>query len=311
MRDLLVDGQNLAVRIWKGMPELNTSKGQPIHVVFGVLKNIRMAIELFKADRVIVAWDGSPVYRRAIFSGYKQKRRQAKEEYSELEELSYQNFKLQVEQLKQMLPSFGVIQLFQEETEADDLISLSTRSDNYSIILSEDKDFIQLVSKNVTLYRPISQILYNPGTLWAHAHFHTTQQYLNYRVLSGDTSDEIPGVPGFGAGGSGLGKRASELIWQYNDVNTILNHKELNKGKIMGNLFSPEGRQIIIRNFMLMDLSLSDSYMSQPWPNCVIPAEFDIDLLKKNLIKYEFISLVRSLKEFARWFEPLSGSSVL
>jgi len=303
MNDLVVDGNNLAVRIWKGMPELTTSKGQPIQVVFGVIKTIRAAIESFHADRVCVAWDGSPVARRTIFPEYKKHRREAREAFTEEEEKSYQSFKDQMELVKHLLPSFGIMQIYEPETEADDFIAYLSDQLEKVTILSEDKDFIQLVSDNVTLHRPMSKLTYTPDSILTHTKLRDTEQFLHYRVLSGDSSDGIPGIPGFGE------KRAFTLINDYETLHTILSIPELNKGKIMNRLF--DSKKLIARNLLLMDLTFSKEYLPNDLDSCLIPAEYDESAIKSYMVRYEFFSLCKSLKEFTYWFKNLSQIPVL
>ena len=309
MTTLLVDANNLSVRVWKGSPELNTSKGTPVHVVFGVLRAIKAAITTFKVSNVLAVWDGSPTVRSQMFSGYKAKRKQARVDHTPEEQESYAQFKQQMAVLKDILPHFGVNQAFESNSEADDIIAVWCKDclKPTVVILSEDKDFIQLVSSTVTLHRPMAKMTYTPDNFQELTGFSNTEQYLNYRVLNGDDSDEIPCVPGFGGK---EGKRAKELISKYFTVNNIFKHEaELNKGKVMSVLFN--SKQEIIRNFMLMNLDHSETYLGVPLKRIITPGEFDEAEVKRHLMKLEFFSLLSSFKEFASCFRNLTGFDVL
>lgn len=301
MSTLLVDGNNLSVRLWKGSPELNTSKGYPVHVIFGVLRAIKAALVQFKTDSAVIVWDGTPTVRTQIYNGYKAKRKQAREEHTPEEELSYKMFKRQMQDLKNILSCFGVHQYFEEKTEADDVISVLAQSLGQVVILSEDKDFIQLVSKSVTLHRPMTKLTYTADNFQELTKKANPKQYLNFRVLNGDDSDEIPPVPGFGGK---EGKRAHQLIDEHHSVEAILAHKELNKGKVMEGLFN--SKDIIIRNFLLMDLKHSFDYLHRPVKEDMILGEFNEAQIKSTLMKYEFFSLLSGLREFLASFSSLT-----
>lgn len=304
MSHLLVDGNNLAVRCWKGLPPLTNSKGESVSTLFGVIKAIKSALDKFNPISATVFWDGSPAARKRIYPTYKMQRKEAREQYTEEEQQDYEQFKWQVERLKTILPCFGVDQAFESTTEADDLIAAAVRQLESAIILSEDKDFIQLVSESVKLHRPMTGRTYTKDNLLELTGFDTTSKYLQFRIINGDTSDDIPGVPGFG----GEGLRARKLINDHHSVTNILKKTELNVGKVMNKLFN--NRDLLVRNTLLMDLSLSEHYLTKPLIECLVASEFDLPSIKKHLMRFEFFSLLGTIKEFTANFSKLTNFPV-
>lgn len=303
MSGLIVDGNNLAQRAWRGMPELNTSKGQQVHVIFGVIKMIRTALREFKCDSCVVAWDGLAIAREQVYPDYKGRRKLKREAYTPEEQESYAQFKAQIASLQVALTHFGVSQLIEPHTEADDFIAVWCSSwADICTILSEDQDFIQLVSDKVTLHRPMTKLTYTPANFEELTRFKTTEQYLNYRVINGDDSDDIPGIPGFGGK---EGKRASQLITEHGTLRNVLRQSNtLNKGKVMNTLFN--SKQEIIRNFLLMDLTYSPEYLNQDLSECLVRGALDEPKVRTYLMQHEFFSLLSQFRDFISEFQKIS-----
>jgi len=312
MKTLIVDCANLAVRCWKVMPVLTNSTGKEVHVIYGVMKSLRAAIEKFGAEKVIAVFDGSPMARREIYPEYKSERTKARAEFTPDEQESYRQFRLQVDDLRRLLPLFGVVAWFHPLIEADDVIAelsvrLSQKVDDEVTILSEDKDFIQLVRQpNLRLFRPISNKEYTVDNFQDQTGFSSPEQYLNFRFINGDSSDGIPPVPGFGGK---EGKRATELIQKFVTVNNIFKTRsELPKGKTYQILI--DSKSIVIRNQLLMDLKFSKDYISQYYPcfyldETINNSIFDEKDLKNQLIKLEFVSILNNFRTFILPFKKL------
>ena len=211
----LVDGNNLAYRGFFALPEeLQTTDGQPTNALLGFTNMLFKLLSDYTPRGVAVAWDTRPVHRTEISAEYKSERRPMPDLLRE-----------QFPHFRPIVEAFGYRNLEFEGWEADDVIAtLATRADERDIrtcVVSTDRDAFQLVSENVCL-------MMTPRGV-ADVHVYTPERVeLRYGVrpdqvpdfigLKGDTSDNIPGVPGIGD------KTAGQLIAQYGSVENVLEH---------------------------------------------------------------------------------------
>ena len=211
----LVDGNNLAYRAFFALPEeLQTTDGQPTNALLGFTNMLFKLLSDYRPRGVAVAWDTKPVHRKEIDADYKSERRPMPDLLRE-----------QFPHFRPIVEAFGYQNLEFEGWEADDVIAtIATRADEAAIktcIVSTDRDAFQLVSENVCL-------MMTPRGV-ADVHVYTPERVeLRYGVrpdqvpdfigLKGDTSDNIPGVPGIGD------KTAGQLIAQYGSLEGVLEH---------------------------------------------------------------------------------------
>lgn len=194
---LIIDGNNLA---WKksAYGALYTKTGVPTTVLTCVLQGIFSYIKRFDAFNVVICWDKHKSRRRLkLFPGYKGNRQK---DYTDEEQREYEDFIEQMETTQKVLSFLKVPQLIIDHMEADDSISLvaSILSKKYeAIIISADKDLLQCVGFNVSVFSPFAKKLYTMDNF-----IETTtlspQQYLFARALMGDRSDCINGIRGVG-----------------------------------------------------------------------------------------------------------------
>src|SRR5690348_10343490 len=211
----LVDGNNLAYRAYFALPEeLATSEGFPTGALLGFTNMLFKLLSDYKTKGVAVAWDTRPVHRAAISEDYKSERRPMPDLLRE-----------QFPHFRPIVEAFGYRNLEFEGWEADDVIAtLATRADAAGIktcVVSTDRDAFQLVSENVTLMmtpRGVSDVnVYTPERVEARYGI-TPAQIPDFIGLKGDTSDNIPGVPGIGD------KTAGQLVAQYGSLEEVLAH---------------------------------------------------------------------------------------
>lgn len=200
-RVLLVDGMNTFLRSFAVINYSNT-QGTHIGGLVGFLRSMVYVINLIKPTRVICVFDGegNTTNRKNLYSDYKGNRKIKRitnwSSFDTLEEesssISQQLLRL-IDYLKHLPVNISVI----DKLEADDIIGYLAPKFNQSVILSVDKDFLQLCSNKVQVYSPIRKKFYGPKEvfdeygLWP-------QNFINYKVLLGDTSDNLPGVKGLG-----------------------------------------------------------------------------------------------------------------
>src|SRR5919204_701383 len=211
----LVDGNNLAYRAFFALPEeLATSEGFPTNALLGFTNMLFRLLVDYKPKGVAVAWDTHAVHRHEVLETYKGERR-------EMPGLLREQFP----HFRPIIEAFGYRNLEFEGWEADDVIAtLATRADDSGIktcVLSTDRDAFQLCSENVCLMmspRGVSDPhVYTPERVEARYGIRP-DQVPDFIGLKGDTSDNIPGVPGIGD------KTAGQLVAQYGSLEGVLEH---------------------------------------------------------------------------------------
>src|ERR1700745_3960261 len=215
----LVDGNNLAYRAFYALPEeLATSEGFPTNALLGFANMLFKLLSDYRPKGVAVAWDTRPVHRAAQAEAaevvYKEGRRPMPDLLRE-----------QFPHLRPIVEAFGYRNLEVGGWEADDVIAtLATRADEAGIktcVVSTDRDAFQLVSENVCLMmtpRGVSDVnVYTPDRVEARYGIRP-DQIPDFIGLKGDTSDNIPGVPGIGD------KTEAQLIAQYGSLEGVFEH---------------------------------------------------------------------------------------
>jgi len=196
---IIFDGTNTAYRT-AAVTELSTSDGIRTSVPFGVLRSIRYVIELFNPSDVVIVWDGGRDKTRCeLCPGYKK----SKKRVDNRNKFDYEDLIKQLKLTQKMLYCLGLKQIRLSGVEADDIIYHLTKMVNSQnvIIVSTDKDFYQLLDERVSIYSPIKGEMINDDNLHKYLAvmgITTPQQYLEFHILNGDKSDNIPGVPGVG-----------------------------------------------------------------------------------------------------------------
>ncbi|HEY3962327.1 MAG TPA: DNA polymerase I [Gaiellaceae bacterium] len=215
----IVDGNNLAYRAFFALPEeLATTDGQPTNALLGFTNMLFKLLADYRPKGVAVAWDSRPVHRAAVAEAGDVVYKEGRKPMPDLLREQFPHFRPIVE-------AFGYRNLEFEGWEADDVIAtLSTRADSAGIktcVVSTDRDAFQLCSENVCLMmtpRGVADVnVYTPERVEARYGV-TPEQVPDFIGLKGDTSDNIPGVPGIGD------KTAGQLIAQYGSVEAVIEH---------------------------------------------------------------------------------------
>ena len=211
----LVDGNNLAYRAYFALPEeLATSEGFPTNALLGFTNMLFKLLADYRPKGVAVAWDTRATHRKELDPEYKVDRRPMPDLLSE-----------QFPHFRPIVEAFGYRNLEFEGWEADDVIAtLAARADEAGVkttVVSTDRDAFQLVSDNVSLMmtpRGVADVhVYTPERVFARYGV-TPEQVPDFIGLKGDTSDNIPGVPGIGD------KTAGQLVAQYGSLEGVLEH---------------------------------------------------------------------------------------
>ncbi|OFP87400.1 DNA polymerase I [Corynebacterium sp. HMSC059E07] len=221
-RLLLIDGHSMAFRAFYALPAENfsTSGGQHTNAVYGFLSMLANILAEEKPDFVAVAFDvGRKTFRTEMFPDYKAQREAAPEE-----------FRGQVELIREVLETLGITTLSRENFEADDIVAtLSTQAgaDYETFLVTGDRDYLQLVDDSTTVLYPMRGVSklhrFTPEAV-EEKYGLSPQQYPDFAALRGDPSDNLPSVPKVGE------KTATKWITQYGSLDSLIEHAEEIKG---------------------------------------------------------------------------------
>jgi DNA polymerase-1 len=208
-RVLIIDGLNTFIRSWTTNPTMNED-GDHTGGVIGSLKSIGYQIREFNPTRCIVTFDGKDgsQSRKKIHEGYKagreKNRFRVNRQYQGMmdEEEERLSMKQQFVWLNDILDYLPVSTMIYDGIEADDTIAYLTKHNesdlgNEVVIVSTDKDFLQLVSDKVKVFSPTKKKLYDRQMVFDEYGI-WPENLLLYRTLDGDKSDNIPGIRGCG-----------------------------------------------------------------------------------------------------------------
>jgi len=198
---LFVDGLNLAIRcaMAPGLANLTDKKGRHTGAVLGVLRSLAGFSKRFPGAQLVVVWDGSSQRRKSMFAAYKANRPQRGVIAPDGPESNDPAAFDQVRWLKDTLPLLGVEQAWNPQEEADDIIATLVRQNagKRCVIISTDRDMLQLVSDTVRVYIPGKDKTFDIAAVQAEYGVEPSRM-VDLRSFCGDSSDNIPGVPGFG-----------------------------------------------------------------------------------------------------------------
>ncbi len=217
----LVDGNNLAYRAFFALPEeLATSDGFPTNALLGFANMLFKLLADYRPKGVAVAWDSRPTHRVAVAEAVDVVYKQGRKPMPDLLREQFPHFRPIVE-------AFGYRNLEFEGWEADDVIAtLATRAEEAGVktcVVSTDRDAFQLCSPSICLMmtpRGVSDVhVYTPERVELRYGVRP-DQVPDFIGLKGDTSDNIPGVPGIGD------KTAGQLIAQYGSLEEVIAHAD-------------------------------------------------------------------------------------
>ena len=308
---LLIDGLNLFIRSFAAVPVIN-SDGFHTGGLYGSLNSIKYAVKVMNPTRTIIVFDGrgGAVRRRKIYSEYKAGRRGLKglnKTFNwESEEQEQQSCVKQLHRFLEYLKRLPVTVLSVDNIEADDGIAYITQTvlpDKKKIIMSTDKDFYQLVSNNTTIWSPTKKKVYNVKAILEEFEVHPNN-FLLYRIVDGDSSDNIPGIKGIGR--KTMLKYFPDML-NVSEVHTVDSLVEYAKSNIdINNRYKTiyDNSDVLFRNYKLMQLYdvdisgeiksiISDVVLKQ---KISIMNSYE---LKKMLMEDKLYFLIKS---FASWY---------
>ena len=286
MRLLLVDGHYYLYRSFYAIRGLKNSRGEPTNAIYGFIKAIRKMLADVKPDRAAVIWDcGLPARRVELQPAYKQNRTSMPDDLCPQEDW-----------LQEKITLLGVASLYVQNTEADDLIASYARAAHGDgaevVIATNDKDILQTVSSSIHIYSTLktdikegSFALLGPDEVrgkWGV----NASQIADVLTLTGDASDNIPGVPGIGD------KTAVSLINQHDSIGKILENPAIIENLRLREKITTH-RELIIANREMVRLD-DDLALPEPWESLEIRPQYPE--LVAALRDCDFKSLVKDIE---------------
>ena len=204
-RLLVIDALNMFIRNYIVNPMISTN-GNPIGGTVGFVNSVKKLMREANPYQVIICWDGAggSQKRRTVVKEYKQGRKPLRKNYK-VEGMSEQsekeNMVWQQRILMEMLNEMPIMQLMLDRVEADDIIAMVVQSPKYAgwqkVIVSSDKDFLQLLDDETVLYRPIQKKAWTKNTV-IEEYGISPENFVIARAIAGDKSDNLAGIRGAG-----------------------------------------------------------------------------------------------------------------
>lgn len=240
---MLIDGHSILNRAFYAIPPLTAPDGTPTGAIYGFLNILFKFIDEEKPNKLIVAFDRSePTFRHEKYKEYKGTRKSMDHD-----------LRVQVPLVKDVLKSMNITIAEKPGYEADDIIgTLSKRmsaNGEKVVIVSGDKDLLQLLDDNITMKNPKTRAgkttvdTYTPADLYEEYGV-TPEEFVDLKALMGDTSDNIPGAKGIGP------KTAMPLIAEYHTVENLLDHIDDIKSKSTAKKLTESKDNIILSKFL-------------------------------------------------------------
>jgi len=293
-RIMIIDALNMYYRAYIVDPSLSTN-GQPIGGIKGFFKILQKLLRETKPDKVIICWDGAggSRKRKSAVKDYKAGRKpirlnRAIRNLSENEEV--ENKVWQQTRLMEYLNCLPVVQLVLASVEADDIISYVCRTHASlagweKLIISSDKDFLQLCDAETVLYRPIQKEAMNTQGVVRKYGIHP-ENFALARAIAGDKSDNLPGIAGVGL--PTIAKRLPMLKESRTvTIDELMDYCETVDSKVAAYVKIVEGREVVELNYKLMQL-----YAASIPVQGKTKIDYAIDNCEYALNKTEFIKMM-------------------
>jgi len=248
-RLFLIDGSSYIFRAFHALPYLSSPRGLPTNAIYGFTRMLLKVIREERPDYIMVAFDSKgPSFRHRLYEAYKAHRPEMPD-----------SLKPQIPYIKEVVKALSVPGLEVEGYEADDVIGTVARRVKGQtpgeglkvVILSGDKDMFQLVDEDITILDPMKDKTYRiedvKRLLGVEPH-----QVVDLIGLAGDTTDNIPGVPGIGE------KTATKLIQEFGTIEGVLKNLEGVKGERLKGLLKAHTEAIrLSRGLALIDTNVA------------------------------------------------------
>ncbi len=279
MKELvLIDGNSLLNRAFYATKLLSTKDGTPTNAVFGFVKLLLKIISDNNPDKLIVTFDlKAPTFRHKMYDGYKATRKPMPDDLA-----------AQVGILKSLLKSMEICMCEKEGYEADDLIGTLSHAfaDTHSIIITGDRDSYQLVDERTDVYitkKGVSELLKLNEKNFESEIGYPPARVVDMKALMGDSSDNIPGVPGIGE------KTAFSLVTQFGSLDNVYAHLDDISSSVRAKLESGKESAYLSRTLATIDRNVPLN-LSEEEGEIRMPFSAEV---RDQFLKLEFTSLLK------------------
>jgi DNA polymerase-1 len=277
---VLVDGSNYIYRAFYAIPLLTNSKGFPTNAIYGFTNMLLKLLRDLAPDYIVMTFDlKGPTARHEEFVDYKATRKPMPDDLIP-----------QIPFIKDVVRGLSISVLEKQGVEADDIIGTLAQQASKrgwrTAVISGDKDLMQLVDENVTMIDTMKDKTYDVAAVKERFGV-GPDKVVEILGLMGDTSDNIPGVPGIGP------KTAQRLIEEYGSVEAVIKNSENLKNVKLRETFRTYAEQArlshqlaSIRKDIEIDFDLQDAAIKEP----------DKEILSRLFNEFEFSSLLQEIK---------------
>ena len=275
---VLVDGSSYLFRAFHALPPLTNSHGEPTGATVGVINMLRKLIDEYRPTHMAIVFDApGKTFRDDLYADYKANRPPMPDE-----------LRSQIQPTLDIIRAMGLPLLIIDDVEADDVIGTLARQATEqgidTLVSTGDKDMAQLVNRHVTLINTMSETVTDESGVMEKFGVRP-DQIIDFLALTGDSVDNIPGVPKCGP------KTAAKWLAQYDTLDGVMAHADAIKGKIGENLrasldFLPLSRTLTT---IKTDVALDRG------PQELMPDDGDRDALRKLYERLESRRLLASL----------------
>ncbi len=296
----IIDGNSLLFRAYyatafPGVEIMRSPDGTPTNAIFAFSNMINKIIsDLKEGDHLFVAFDaGKHNFRHDALDTYKANRKPAPEDLVK-----------QFPIVREFLHSMNIFQYEEEGFEGDDIagtVAKLAEKDNYDVrIFTSDRDFLQLVTDKISVHilkKGLSDVMIMTPSLVEETYGFKPLQIIDYKGLRGDSSDNLPGIPGVGE------KTAVKLIQEYGSFDGIVDHLDEIKGKLQENI-----RNNINLGRTCRDLAIIQTDVKIPFSISDTKYEgYDFDKISSFCHKYGFKSFMNKVN--SKWKKKVLSSS--
>ena len=271
MKLLLVDGHYYLYRSFHAIQGLANAKGEPTNALYGLTKAVKRMIQDLQPDRMLLVLDGGvPQERMDLVPEYKAQRPSMPEELSR-----------QIDQVPELMEALGIPLTQWIGEEADDVIASYARAhQGETIIASNDKDLMQLVNDRVRIYQPQKEGFDLLGEKEVEEKWGVPAHLIgDLLALTGDSADNIPGIPGVGP------KTAAKWIKAHGTLTQLIEQAPSHSDEKIQKAFREHGVQVQKNRTMVRLRALSP--LPIPIPTLIVEPKFDkqITLFQKHNFK--------------------------
>ena len=291
---LIIDSFGLIFRAYHAYPILTKADGSPTNAIFGVLQMLLGSIEKFDPDYILCSLESeTPTFRHKLAADYKGKRKEVDNE-----------LQVQIPQIINMIQSLNIKTLQKDGYEADDVIGsyatqMQDQFDRVDIITG-DRDLLQLISDKIHIFMPgksFSDLIEYDREKFTEKFGIALEDFVTYKTLIGDASDNIKGVPGIGP------KTAATMVNQFHTIQSILANTDQLSQRFA--IAIEENKDLLERYYELCKIETGIECDLKP--EDIKVSKINASRLRTIIREMEFTSMTKRIAKFIDNFEKKHG----